>query len=235
MENASMINSSRDDRWTRLLSLSVHEFRTPMTVVAGYIRMLLKDRAGALNDQQRRLLEEAEKSCARLSALLAEMSDLSNLEDKSAPFNRGPIELRTILSDVIATLPEVPDRPITVDLSTVGGSATVQADPVRLKTAFTSLLIALRRELVASTKLFVRERSGKFQGKPASWIAFADADHIAELETATPERLTTFNEWRGGCGLSLPVARRIIEGHGGAIWSPSEGALGGAVVVLPHM
>jgi signal transduction histidine kinase len=231
-----MMNGSRDDRWPRLLSLSVHEFRTPMTVVAGYIRMLLKDRAGALNDQQRRLLEEAEKSCARLSVLLAEMSDLSNLEDGSAPFNRGPIELRTILSDAIATLPDVPDRPIDVDLSTSGGgSATVQADPVRLKTAFTSLLIALRRELVASTKLFVRERSGEFQGKPAAWIAFADADHIAELETATPEKLTTFNEWRGGSGLGLPVARRIIQSHGGAIWSPSEGTLAGAVVVLPHM
>ena len=230
-----MTNGSRDDRWPRLLSLSVHEFRTPMTVVAGYIRMLLKDRAGALNEQQRRLLEEAEKSCARLSALLAEMSDLSNLEDGSAPFNRGPIELRTILSDAIATLPDIPDRPIDVELSTAGGSATVQADPVRLKTAFTSLLIALRRELVASTKLFVKERSAEFQGKPASWIVVADADHIAELETAPPERLTTFNEWRGGCGLSLPVARRIIQSHGGAIWSPSEGTLAGAVVVLPHM
>jgi len=205
-----------------------------MTVVAGYIRMLLKDRAGALNDQQRRLLEEAEKSCARLSALIAEMSDLSNLEEGSAPFNRSAIELRTVLSDAIATLPELPDRHIDVELSTGSGSATVQADPVRLKTAFTSLLIALRRELVASPKLLVRERGGEFQGKPASWIAFADADHIAELETATPERLTTFNEWRGGCGLGLPVARRIIDSHGGAIWSPSEEKMMGAVVVLPH-
>ena len=229
-----MMKGSRDDRWPRLLSLSVHEFRTPMTVVAGYIRMLLKDRAGALNDQQRRLLEEAEKSCARLSALLGEMSDLSNLEDGSAPFNRSAIELRPILSDAIATLPEVPDRHIDVELSTGSGSATVQGDPVRLKTAVTSLLIALRRELVASTKLFVKERSGEYQGKPASWIAFADADHIAELETATQDGLTTFNEWRGGCGLGLPVARRIIESHGGAIRSPSEGTTTGAVLVLPH-
>jgi signal transduction histidine kinase len=69
-----------DPRWPKVLSLSVHEFRTPMTVVAGYIRMLLKDRAGPLNEQQRKLLEEAEKSCARLSALLVEVSDLSALE-----------------------------------------------------------------------------------------------------------------------------------------------------------
>ena len=50
-----MIDALADPKWHRLLSLSVHEFRTPITVVAGYIRMLLKDRAGPLNDQQRRL------------------------------------------------------------------------------------------------------------------------------------------------------------------------------------
>lgn len=229
-----MMNGSHDARWPRLLSLSVHEFRTPMTVVAGYIRMLLKDRAGAVNDQQRRLLEEAEKSCARLSALIAELSDLSNLEEGTAPFNRSLIELRTILSDAVATLPELPDRQIDVEVSTGSGSATVQADPVRLKTAFTSLLTALRRELVASPTLVVKERAGEFQGKPASWITFADADHIAELEAATPEKLTIFNEWRGGCGLGLPVARRILDSHGGAIWSPSDEKMMGAVVVLPH-
>ena len=75
-----MSSAPPDPKWSRLLGLSVHEFRTPMTVVAGYIRMLLKDRAGPLSDQQRRLLEEAEKSCGRLTALLTEVSDLSNLE-----------------------------------------------------------------------------------------------------------------------------------------------------------
>ena len=61
-----MSNGTVDPRWPRLLSLTVHEFRTPMTVVAGYLRMLLKDRAGPITEQQRRLLEEAEKSCTRL-------------------------------------------------------------------------------------------------------------------------------------------------------------------------
>src|SRR5574342_1161935 len=94
-----------DPRWPKLLSLSVHEFRTPMTVVAGYIRMLLKDRAGPLSDQQRRLLEEAEKSCARLSALLVEMSDLAGLEAGTATFNKSAVDLRGVLSDAIASLP----------------------------------------------------------------------------------------------------------------------------------
>src|SRR5919106_5172615 len=82
----------------KLLSLTVHEFRTPVTVVAGYIRMLLKDRAGPLSDQQRRLLEEAEKSCGRLSGIIAEMSDLANLETGTGAFNRGSVDLPALLA-----------------------------------------------------------------------------------------------------------------------------------------
>src|ERR671913_107650 len=112
-----MIDALADPKWHRLLSLSVHEFRTPMTVVAGYIRMLLKDRAGPVSDQQRRLLEEAEKSCVRLSALLAEMSDVAALEAGTAPFNRSSVDLRALLRDAVAELPDTSDREITVDVS----------------------------------------------------------------------------------------------------------------------
>src|SRR5829696_4987108 len=98
-----------DPRWPKILSLSVHEFRTPMTVVAGYIRMLLKDRAGPLNDQQRKLLEEAEKSCARLSALLGEVSELSNLEAGTAAVNKGQADLNAILQDAVNGLRPLPD------------------------------------------------------------------------------------------------------------------------------
>ncbi len=68
----------------RLLSLAVHEFRTPVTVVAGYLRMLLREQGGPLTDKQRKMLEEADRSCTRLGALVAEMSDLGKLESGDA-------------------------------------------------------------------------------------------------------------------------------------------------------
>jgi signal transduction histidine kinase len=227
------MSNASDSGCPRLLSLAVHEFRTPMTVVAGYIRMLLKDRAGALTEQQRRLLEEAEKSCARLSALVAEMSDLSNLEAATATFNRTETSVRTVLAEAVAGVPDVPDRPVQVNLTTGDGASTMQGDPVRLRAAFTSILNALRRELVTSPALEVRERVADFEGRRAAWITFAGAEHIESLERATPETLMTFDEWRGGCGLSLPVARRIIGAHGGQMWSPADGPKSGAVVMLP--
>ncbi len=204
-----------------------------MTVVAGYVRMLLKDRAGPISDQQRKLLEEAEKSCARLSALLAEMSELSNLEAGTAPFNRSRVDLRTLLADTIASLPDTPDREIRVDLTTGQGTATIEADPVRLKNAFASLLNALRRELVTSAELQVREQVRRVDGRMESWIAVAAPDRMGTLHGAAPDALTTFDEWRGGCGLSLAIARRVIEAHGGRLWSPAQDAKAGAVAMLP--
>lgn len=204
-----------------------------MTVVSGYVRMLLKDRAGPLSDQQRRLLEEAEKSCARLSALLAEMSELSNLEAGTAPFNRSRIDLRALLADTITSLPEMPDRTIRVQLSTDQGAAPIDGDPVRLKGAFTSLISALRRELVTGTELHVCEKVRRTDNRLESWIAVAAPDRTAALHASAPDGLTTFDEWRGGCGLSLAIARRVIEAHGGRLWSPAQDLKAGAVATLP--
>lgn len=222
-----------DPRWPRLLSLAVHEFRTPITVVAGYIRMLLKDRAGAVTDQQRRLLEEAEKSCGRLSGLVSEMSDLSALEAGTATFNRSTIDLRDVLREVVAALPPVPDRDVGVALATGDGAASIDGDPVRLKNAFTSLIHAIRRELVDSPQLVVRESTRRLDGRNVSWIALGGAEHVARLQDTDPTALATFDEWRGGCGLSLAVARRVIGAHGGSLWSPADGAKAAAAVSIP--
>ncbi len=222
-----------DPNWPRLLSLAVHEFRTPITVVAGYIRMLLKDRAGALNDQQRRLMEEAEKSCGRLSGLVAEMSDLANLEAGTAAFNRSPVDLHVLLAEAIGALPAVPDRDVKVSFHQSGGTAQVAGDPARLKAAFTSLINALRREMVTSDELCVRERLSQADGRRSTRIAFADASRIDALAEADHSALAEFDEWRGGCGLSLAIARRVIEAHGGGLWSPAADSKAGAVAVLP--
>jgi len=230
---SAMPEDAVDPRWPRLLSLSVHEFRTPITVVAGYIRMLLKDRAGPLSDQQRRLLEEAEKSCARLSGLVAEMSDLANLEAGTGTFNRTPVDLGALLKETVDNLPEVPDRDVRVELST-NGDATIDGDPSRLKTAFTALLTALRRELVTSDKLFIHQRTRQHDGRAVSWIAFGDSSQITRLADSEPSSLDTFDEWRGGCGLSLAIARRVIGAHQGRLWSAGADTKTGAVVMLPH-
>ena len=222
-----------DPRWPKLLSLAVHEFRTPITVVAGYIRMLLKDRAGPITEQQRRLLEEAEKSCGRLSALVTEMSDLSNLEGGKATVNRSGVDLRDLARDAIEGLPAMADREIAVELQPGAEPATVTGDATRLRAALTALMIALRRELVTTDRLLVNIRQGDFNGSRAVRIAIGDEELLPGIMAADAASLPRFDEWRGGSGLSLAVARRVVGQHGGSLHGPPGDAKAGALLVLP--
>ena len=193
-----------------------------MTVVSGYIRMLLKDRAGALTDQQRRLLEEAEKSCGRLSALVAEVSELSNLEAGTLTFNRQQTDVRSALRAAVAQLPPLPDREVRIELDIADAPVTISGDPVRLTQAFNAVIAALRRELLGDEPLLIRDRleSGTYE----KFIGDAQAVAAMEGDTDPP----VFDEWRGGVGLSLAVARRLIDQHGGRLANPPGDSKSGA-------
>ncbi len=217
-----------DPRWPELFSVMVHDVRTPITVVAGYVDMLLKGRFGPLSDRQCHILQEVQKSCARVSALLKEGSDLTSIERNTVSLHRQPADLREVLRAAIDELPPLPDRDVHVDLQTGSGDSRFPADAPRLTKAFAALIAGLRREVVLSDRLLVQEerRGDGFE------IRIGDEATLALLDGASIDDLPVFNEWRGGVGMSLAVARRILNAHGGQVAAPPDGRNTGALVVL---
>src|SRR5215471_11590059 len=86
----SQTGSTKDD-YPKLISLAVHELRTPASVVGGYLRMLQRDTDEPLTTRQRKLVDEAEKSCARLVTLISEMSDVGKIDAGLVTFARQPV------------------------------------------------------------------------------------------------------------------------------------------------
>ena len=235
-----MIDVLGDPRLPRLLSHAAHEFRTPLSVILGYLRMVLNGATG-LDAKYRRMLQDIEKSATKLSGLVTEMSDLSKLERGDVRLQEKPVDLDAVLTGAIAALPEILDRQIGVKVENGERPTTVRGDSVWLQRAFTAIFFALCREVVDGDHLLVRRRPGTFNDKAAVWLTVAEPQQIDAVES-----LGTFNEWRGGCGLSLVSARTIIDGHGGAIFSPSarltleqtgwksvDGLKAAAVITLP--
>src|SRR5262245_14017662 len=95
-----------EELFPRAMSLAVHELRTPVTVVSGYLRMLLREQAGPLNEKQKKMLEEAERSCARIGALVGEMSELGKLVSGDMTVGTQPIDLAALLAELASGMHE---------------------------------------------------------------------------------------------------------------------------------
>lgn len=197
----------------RAISLAVHELRTPVTVVSGYLRMLLREQAGPLNDKQRKMLEEAERSCGRLGGLVAEMSEFGKLEAGDAPLTRQDLDLSRFAAELASELHD--DRGVRLEAR---GSIPVMVagDRARLTAAVKALMQSALRERVEPGVLLVW--TGTAGGRWAV-LAIGDEAVLPELEQGALGSPPPFDEWRGGLGLGLPIARRVIEAHGGALWS----------------
>ena len=206
----------------RAFSLAVHELRTPVTVVAGYLRMLLREQAGPLTEKQKKMLEEADRSCGRLGSLVAEMSEFGKLEAGEIAFARQEFDLGALVTELASGLHDAEDRGVQLEARVsmpVGmKEIRVTGDRVRIAAAVKVLMQSAVRERVEPGVVVARVSAGT--GTPR-WgvLAIGDEAVLPELEDGASAPPSQFDEWRGGLGIALPVARRVIEAHGGALWA----------------
>lgn len=216
----------------RTLSLAVHELRTPVTVVTGYLRMLLKEQGGPLNEKQRKMVEEAERSCARIGALVAEMSELGKLESHDVKMAQQPFDLAALAAELASDMHEGSDRGVQLEVRAAGGPVEVVGDRARLAAVLRALMHAALRER-GEPGVIVAECSVETNPGPAAVFVVGEPEMLGALKEAADRHLP-FDEFRGGLGMALPVARRVVEAHGGAIWSaPGERPRAGSAVRLP--
>jgi signal transduction histidine kinase len=201
-----------------LLSLAVHEFRTPASVVGGYLRMLQKDQDPPMSERQRRMIEEAEKSCARLVAIVAELSDIGKLDSGMVTLNRQSLDLFSLIEKVAELVHEASDRDVQFKLIGPSSGAQISGDAARLRTAIDAIFRAILREKIGPVTVVAERRSVTVGGQPAAVLIVADEGRVQE---AYAQDAGPFDDQRGGLGLALPLARRVIEGHGGRIWAPA--------------
>ena len=212
------MDSTEKPRYPELLSLAVHEFRTPASVVGGYLRMLQRD-SESFTDRQRKMIEEAEKSCARLVALIGELSDVSKLDAGLITLNRQAVDVFPLLAEVAEHVQEGKDRDVRLVVRGESAGATIAGDGPRLRSAFEAICRAILREKAGPCVVVAECRLQSKGGTTSAVIVVAEDQSVQAAYDCAPG---VFDEKRGGLGLALPLARRVVEGLGGRIWSPKQ-------------
>src|SRR5437763_820353 len=201
---------SRQENYAQLLSLAVHEFRGPASIINGYLRMLQRDNHPPLSERQLKMIDEAVKSCARMVGMVAEMSEIGKLDSGELVLARQPLDLFTIVAEVAELVHEAKDREVHLKADGADHGASIFGDAPRLRTAFDALFRTILREKPGPATVLADRRVVSRDGRTCAVVVISEA---ASVQDAYDREPGPFNEKTGGVGLALPLARRVIESH----------------------
>lgn len=202
----------------RVLSLAVHEFRTPLSVANGFVRFALDERFGSLTEKQREWLDQALRACGRLKELTDELSELGKLSADELKLASQDIDLNAMVTELASGMHEGEDRDVRIEVTASETPLPVRGDRARLSRALRGLMHGAVRERGTPGVIVANCSAAEDGGRTWAVLAIGQASLIEALRQQR-DGVPFEYEWKGGMGLALPFARQIIEAHGGALWS----------------
>jgi two-component system, sensor histidine kinase and response regulator len=94
---------SADRLKSAFLATMSHELRTPLNSIIGFTGILIRERPGPLNDEQKKQLGMIQNSSRHLLSLINDVLDISKIEAGQLKINIGSVDICEIVNKVIET------------------------------------------------------------------------------------------------------------------------------------
>jgi signal transduction histidine kinase/HAMP domain-containing protein len=203
------------------ISVASHELRTPLTSLQMAVYLLDEGSAGVLSEQQKKLVSTARQDCDRLEQLMRDLLDLARLEaGTSAPERRAVLPSDLVEMGLATLRSAIEAKGLVLRLELPPDLPAVLADARQIARVVTNLVAnALRHTDAGAITVSAREERGRVRFTVADTGAGIPAEYLDRIF----ERFTQVPGSRsGGAGLGLPIAKRIVELHGGEIGVQSD-------------
>lgn len=216
------------------ISVAAHELKTPLTLIEGYTAMMNEIAKTSSNTRMDPLIEGVNNGIRRLRNIIDDMIDVSLIDNNLLALTFQPIWLNQLFSLARNELVNsFVTRHQTLELRPFpGNDQMLFGDPERLYQAFRNLLSNAVKYTPDGGRIIVDGRTlpGFIDVTVTdTGIGISPEDQETIFEKFNPLGDTSLHSSGktkfkgGGPGLGLPIARGIIEAHGGAIWVESEG------------
>jgi signal transduction histidine kinase len=216
------------------ISVAAHELKTPITLIEGYASMMddLMQQGKPTNLDG--LLAGMNTGIERLRSIVDDMIDVSMIDNELLQLNFQPIQVSQMLSALSLEMePVLQTRKLTIDIREFDGSKEwIYIDPTRITQALRNVIHNAIKYTPDGGEITIDGR--RLSGFIEVTVADTGIGISAEDQTTIFEKFgqlgrvdlhssgkTKFKG--GGPGLGLPIARGILEAHGGSIWVHSDG------------
>lgn len=223
LEQLAKAEAARENEGLRsaLLDSVAHEFRTPLTGIKASVTSLLSN-SGLSPAGQRELLTVIDEESDRLNRLVGQAAEMAQLDARVFTLN---LRLHHIREPIEAAL--------------VGARSALQGHPVEMLAPEALPLVPMDVERVREVLMQLLENAGKYS-PPRAPIQITSEIKEGKLVTSVADRgpgIDSFEQnlifdkfYRGqaqrytahGTGMGLPIAKAIIEAHGGTISVTSQ-------------
>lgn len=214
---------------SKFVSMTSHEFRTPLTTIKSNIELLdyfLKKNNLDEDPKARRNIDRIESQIERLNILMNDILMIGKLEAGKIPFNPEAILLSEICKRIISQLSTDIGKENSIELKLIGKEKEVEVDPHIYEHIITNIL---------SNSLKYSDA-----GKPIDLILDFKPDHIncsvqdRGIGISKEDQKQLFESFFRadnvgaiqGTGLGLSIVKQFVEMHKGEIKVESEIGVG---------
>jgi signal transduction histidine kinase len=232
---------------TDFIGIAAHELKTPLTLIQGYANMLREmgletnNATGAMH-----LLEGILHGSERLSAVVEDMLDASVIDTNALSLRIEKVSLsHTVALVVTQNMRYVNERNLTVHVGDLNNLLPVEMDRRRLHQILVHLLNNAIKYTPDGGKVFIEghvlPNTRPMGGNPIGTAKFVEITfRDTGIGIAPEDRERIFEKFYrvgkstlhssgkvkfkgAGPGLGLPIARGLVEAHGGRLWVESPG------------
>jgi nitrogen fixation/metabolism regulation signal transduction histidine kinase len=217
---------SKKVAWTEMARRVAHEIKNPLTPIqlsAEHVLKVYEDKRGDLDKALKESMSYIISEVENLRRIAQEFMEIA----RDTTVRKEPVDLRVLLEETLQPYRRLLAERIRFKVVAEGSDFRASGDAAKLKTAFRNIVanaieaIGQQGEVALSIG-----RKG-----PVFTISVRDSGPGMSKETVDRIFDLYFSTKDAGTGLGLPIAKKIVEEHGGAIRVTSEPGKGTTVVI----
>lgn len=223
---ADIENEKRLERLRREFVASVsHELKTPISLIGGYAEGLRDDIVHGDGERRREYLDVIVEETERMSSIVKDMLDLSQLEAGKYKLSKEPFKIGALAGALADKMFAEPKKRIVCEVELEDAGAVVYGDEFRIGQVLTNLLGNALKHVPEGGKIRIGTEEAAGGGVPGAHGAvrievYNDGDPIPAADL--PYIWDTFytvdksgsREPSGGSGIGLAIVKQILTLHG---------------------
>ncbi len=209
------------------------ELRTPVTSILGYTDLLLSDSLGMIGDTHRKFLNRIRVNAERMGSLLNDLIGITIIDSRQFEIKTENVDVSSVIrlaADALRS--QIAEKEQTLDLRVPPNLPTVQGDADAVYQVLTSLLQNAHQ--CSPEKSRLRLEAAQAQESHYAHVLISVTDAGGGIAPADQKKV--FNRFYlsddphipglGTPGVSLSIAKSLVEAHGGRVWLDSKMGVG---------